>query len=63
TFRLSYECWNTPPRMLRLALRCAGIDARRFAPLRLGQTLAVPAVSPVPSVPQRCDERAIRALE
>ena len=63
TFRLSYEGWNTPPRMLRLALRCAGIDARRFAPLRLGQTLAVPAVSPVPSVPQRCDERAIRALE
>ena len=63
TFRLSYEGWNTPPRMLRLALRCAGIDARRFAPLRIGQTLAVPAVSPVPSVPRRCDERAIRALE
>ena len=63
TFRLSYEGWNTPPRMLRLALRCAGIDARRFAPLRIGQTLAVPAVSPVPSVPRRCDERAIRVLE
>ena len=63
TFRLSYEGWNTPPRMLRLALRCAGIDARRFTPLRIGQTLAVPTVSPVPSVPRRCDERAIRALE
>ncbi len=63
TFRLSYEGWNTPPRMLRLALRCAGIDSGRFTPLRIGQTLAVPAVSPVPSVPRRCDERAIRALE
>ena len=63
TFRLSYEGWNTPPRMLRLALRCAGSDARRFAPLRIGQTLTVPTVSPVPSVPRRCDERAIRALE
>ena len=63
TFRLSYEGWNTPPRMLRLALRCAGIDARRFAPLRIGQPLTVPTVSPVPSVPRRCDERAIRALE
>ena len=63
TFRLSYEGWNTPPRMLQLALRCAGIPAERFAPLRIGQPLAIPTTSAVPSVPRRCDERAIRALE
>ncbi len=63
TFRLSYEGWNTPPRMLQLALGCAGIPADRFAPLRIGQARPIPTISPVPSVPRRCDERAIRALE
>ncbi|MGW8201314.1 MBL fold metallo-hydrolase [Sphingomonas bisphenolicum] len=63
TFRLSYEQWDTPPRMLELALRCAGIARNRFAPLRIGQSLPVPTVSPVPIGPKRCDERAIRALE
>lgn len=63
TFRLSHEGWNTPPRMLQLALGCAGIPADRFAPLRIGQARPIPTISPVPSVPRRCDERAIRALE
>lgn len=63
TFRLSYEQWDTPPKMLRLAMRCAGIDGKRFAPLRIGQSMAVPTVSPVPRVKAQCDERAIRALE
>ncbi|EQB14011.1 MBL fold metallo-hydrolase [Sphingobium lactosutens] len=63
TFRLSYEGWNTPPRMLQLALGCAGIPVDRFAPLRIGQARPIPTISPVPSVPRRCDERAIRALE
>ncbi|WP_062731766.1 MBL fold metallo-hydrolase [Sphingobium abikonense] len=63
TFRLSYEGWNTPPRMLQLALGCAGIPADRFAPLRIGQARPIQTISPVPSVPRRCDERAIRALE
>ncbi|WP_293979545.1 MBL fold metallo-hydrolase [Sphingobium sp.] len=63
TFRLSYEQWDTPPRMLKLALRCAGIPARRFAPLRIGQALSVPVFSPVPAETRRCDERAIRALD
>ncbi|MCP1468980.1 L-ascorbate metabolism protein UlaG (beta-lactamase superfamily) [Sphingobium sp. OAS761] len=62
TFRLSYEQWDTPPKMLELALRCQGIDRKRFAPLRIGQSLAVPAVSPVTPGAKRCDERAIRAL-
>ena len=63
TFRLSYEKSNTPPQMLELALRCAGIERKRFAPLRIGQSLPVPVVSPVPVGRKQCDERAIRALE
>jgi L-ascorbate metabolism protein UlaG (beta-lactamase superfamily) len=63
TFRLSYEQWDTPPRMLEQYLRCEGIERKRFAPLRVGQSLLVPTVSPVPIGPKRCDERAIRALE
>ena len=63
TFRLSYEQWDTPPRMLELALRCQGIARKRFAPLRIGQSLQVPGVSPVERVTPTCDERAIRRLE
>jgi L-ascorbate metabolism protein UlaG (beta-lactamase superfamily) len=63
TFRLSYEQWDTPPRMLELALRCEDIARKRFAPLRIGQTLAIPTISPVERGRGRCDERAIRALE
>lgn len=63
TFRLSYEQWDTPPRMLELYLRCAGIERKRFAPLRMGQSVLVPGVSPVPIGRKSCDERAIRALE
>jgi L-ascorbate metabolism protein UlaG (beta-lactamase superfamily) len=42
TFRLSYEAWDTPPRMLDLFRRCAGISKRAFAPVRAGQPLDVP---------------------
>lgn len=63
TFRLSYEKWDTPPKMLELALRCAGIPRDRFAPVRIGQRVMVPTVSAVPQAPKSCDERAIEALE
>jgi len=63
TFRLSYEKWDTPPRMLELSLRCEGIARERFAPLRIGQTIQVPAFSAVARGAKRCDQRAIRALE
>ena len=63
TFRLSYEKRDTPPRMLELALRCAGIPRDRFAPVRIGQRVPVPTVSAVPQAPKSCDERAIAALE
>ncbi len=45
TFRLSYEAYDTPPRMLDLFRRCAGIAAPRFRALRIGQSLAVPPYS------------------
>ncbi|BAI97197.1 membrane protein [Sphingobium sp. TA15] len=63
TFRLSYEKWDTPPRMLELYLRCAGIERRRFAPLRVGQSIQVPGLSPVRRGERRCDRRAIAGLE
>ncbi len=63
TFHLSYEQLNTPPRMLELALRCAGIDRKRFAPLRIGQSVQVPGYSAVPRGKGHCDRAAIRALE
>ncbi|MGV3770242.1 MAG: MBL fold metallo-hydrolase [Sphingobium phenoxybenzoativorans] len=42
TFRLSYEGWDTPPRMLDLFRRCAGIPAHAFAPVRAGMAVDVP---------------------
>ena len=63
TFRLSYEKWDTPPRMLELFLKCEGIARQRFAPLRIGQSIQVPAYSAVPRGAKNCDQRAIRALE
>ncbi|MEJ7932937.1 MBL fold metallo-hydrolase [Sphingobium sp. AN558] len=63
TFHLSYEKWDTPPRMLEHYLRCAGIERKRFAPLRIGQAIMVPGYSPVPRRKRRCDHRAIDALE
>lgn len=63
TFRLSYEQWDTPPRMLELFLRCAGIERDRFAPLRVGQAIQVPPYSAVPRGKGHCDREAIAALE
>lgn len=63
TFRLSYEAWSTPPRMLELYLRCEGIARDRFAPLRIGQSIQVPGYVAVPRDTRRCDHRAIKALQ
>lgn len=63
TFRLSYEKWDTPPRMLDLILQCEGIARTHFAPLRFGQQIMVPAYAPVASGAKRCNEKAIAALE
>jgi L-ascorbate metabolism protein UlaG (beta-lactamase superfamily) len=36
TFRLSYEAYDTPPRMLDALMRCTGADTARFAPVPFG---------------------------
>ncbi|UZK65810.1 MBL fold metallo-hydrolase [Sphingomonas sp. M1-B02] len=42
TFRLSSEGYDTPPRMLDAAMQCAGADRSAFAPIAIGQAVAVP---------------------
>jgi hypothetical protein len=49
--------------MLEMFLQCEGIERKRFAPLRIGQSILVPNYAPVPRGPKRCDRRAIAALE
>jgi L-ascorbate metabolism protein UlaG (beta-lactamase superfamily) len=45
TFRLSFEAYGTPPKLLSEAMRCAGHDPRWFAPVQIGQTIEVPTRS------------------
>lgn len=69
TFRLSYEAYDTPPRLLAAATRCTG--QRGFAPVAIGVPVVVPpftrAPAPVPPMDRaallRClDTPAVRAL-
>jgi L-ascorbate metabolism protein UlaG (beta-lactamase superfamily) len=66
TFRLSYEAYDTPPRLLTEAMRCAGHDPRLFAPVRIGQSIEVPPLSaqprPKPLGPECLDSPAVRNL-
>lgn len=51
TFRLSYEGYDTPPRMLNGVLACRGLDHAAFAARRIGEPWEVPtprAVRPTP---------------
>jgi len=69
TFRLSYEAYRTPPRLLAAALRCTGQSG--FSAWQIGRPVEVPAYrapSPVRAMTgetmQRClDTPAVRALE
>lgn len=54
TFRLSYEGYDTPPRMLAELMRCSG-EPGRFAAGIIGRSFEVPAYS----APQRIDEAAL----
>jgi L-ascorbate metabolism protein UlaG (beta-lactamase superfamily) len=67
TFRLSFEAYDTPPRLLTEAMRCAGHDPSLFAPVRIGQTIEVPPVSaqprPAPLGPACLDSPAVRSLK
>lgn len=49
TFRLSYEAWDTPPRLLRAASRCAGLSG--FGTTLIGRTVAIPPYTPPPPRP------------
>jgi len=66
TFRLSYEGYDTPPRLLAAALRCAGQDPRRFAAATIGRPVEVPPATLVPpatpSGPACLETPAVRAL-
>ena len=48
TFRLSFEGYDTPPRMLDLLMRCTGADPRRFAARRIGEAFDVPPAGDAP---------------
>lgn len=46
TFRLSYEAYDTPPKLLDAAMHCAGLDPARFAPVAIGAPIRIPAYAP-----------------
>ncbi|RJF90372.1 MBL fold metallo-hydrolase [Sphingomonas cavernae] len=69
TFRLSYEAYDTPPRLLELFARCAGYAPGPFAARAIGQSFdvppyAVPARATTPENVALCEpgSRAIAAL-
>ena len=45
TFRLSYEGYDTPPKMLAALMRCTGADPATFAARGIGEAFDVPPVS------------------
>ena len=70
TFRLSYEAYDTPPKLLAATMRCAGLDPRQFAAVAIGKPITVPPYAPPPAAPSvdraallAClDTPAVRAL-
>lgn len=53
TFRLSYEAWDTPPRLLEMAMECTGQTG--FAAVKHGEPVEVPpyrAPAPVAEMPR-----------
>ncbi|MFD1036664.1 MBL fold metallo-hydrolase [Sphingomonas hankookensis] len=49
TFRLSYEGWATPPKLLTAAKRCAGQGDRRFGAVAIGRPVDIaPLTTPPP---------------
>ncbi len=63
TFRLSWEKYWTPPRMLALEMACAALPQERFKARPIGTPFMVPA-SPPPrlAVEPSCNRKAIAAL-
>lgn len=61
TFRLSYEGWDTPPRLLAAAEACTG--QRGFSAVRIGRTMDVPAFAPQPARPPVIRDNLLRCLD
>jgi L-ascorbate metabolism protein UlaG (beta-lactamase superfamily) len=61
TFRLSYEGWDTPPRLLAAAEACTG--QRGFAAVRIGRTMDVPAFAPRSARPAMTRANLLRCLD
>ena len=49
TFRLSYEAWDTPPRLLRAAMACANAPGA-FDPVAIGAPRRIPPLTARPAV-------------
>ena len=66
TFRLSYEAYDTPPRLLAEVMRCRGYPAGRFGTVAIGRPMEVPpyAAPPAPHAldPACLDTPAVQAL-
>jgi len=63
TFRLSWEAYDTPPKLLDAAMRCAGIDPARFAPVAIGAGIEVPPYAPPPAAPATTRETLLKCLD
>ena len=61
TFRLSYEGYDTPPRMLAAAMRCVG--GGDFGGVPLGQPQEIAAATPQPRAPAMTREAMLRCLD
>ncbi|MEI9850675.1 MAG: MBL fold metallo-hydrolase [Sphingomonas sp.] len=60
TFRLSWEAYATPPRLLDAMLGCAGSGRGRFRAAAIGAQVHIPALGGTPPPP---DMRAVEACE
>ncbi|HVI97599.1 MAG TPA: MBL fold metallo-hydrolase [Sphingomonas sp.] len=63
TFRLSYEAYGTPPRMLKAAMRCAGMDPARFDTVAIGAAIEVPAYQAPPATAEVPREQRLACLD
>lgn len=58
TFHLSYEAYDTPPRLLTLEMRCAGIDPAAYRAVPIGTQVEVPPYAPPRRVTRQCPSAA-----
>ena len=63
TFRLSYEAYDTPPKLLHWAMECAGMDPARFTAVTIGGAVAVPAYAPPPDVAPVSRDALLKCLD